>query len=142
MASGTNYSQEYAQAEKAYLQGNFTQAAEIIDRLAEKFSDNPNVLLLRGHIYCYGFQNYELAQQHYEAVLELSQEQNLLDFAYNGIEQVKQLQQQSENEELFAQGNEIEEIDKKEIKIMELEEYLEEYILNKNELKILKNEIK
>ncbi len=111
MASGTNYSQEYAQAEKAYLQGNFTQAAEIIDRLAENFSDNPNVLLLRGHIYCYGFQNYELAQQHYEAVLELSQEQNLLDFAYNGIEQVKQLQQQSENEGLFAQGNEIEGID-------------------------------
>ena len=38
MASGTNYSQEYAQAEKAYLQGNFTQAAEIIDRLVEEFS--------------------------------------------------------------------------------------------------------
>ena len=111
MASGTNYSQEYTQAEKAYLQGNFTQAAEIIDRLAEKFSDNPNVLLLRGHIYCYGFQNYELAQQHYEAVLELSQEQGLLDFAYNGIEQVKQLQQQSENDELFDQDNQIEEID-------------------------------
>ena len=111
MASGTNYSQEYAQAEKAYLQGDFTQAAEIIDRLAEEFSDNPNVLLLRGHIYCYGFQNYELAQQHYEAVLELSQEQGLLDFAYNGIEQVKQLQQQSENDELFDQDNGIEEID-------------------------------
>ncbi len=111
MASGTNYSQEYAQAEKAYLQGDFTQAAEIIDRLAEEFSDNPNVLLLRGHIYCYGFQNYEIAQQHYEAVLELSQEQGLLDFAYNGIEQVRQLQQQAENEGLFDDENEIAEID-------------------------------
>ncbi|MGK7893010.1 MAG: methyl-accepting chemotaxis protein [Xenococcus sp. (in: cyanobacteria)] len=111
MASGTNYSQEYAQAEKAYLQGNFTQAAEIIDRLAEEFSENPNVLLLRGHIYCYGFQNYELAQQHYEAVLELSQEQGLLDFAYNGIEQVKQLQQQAEGDGLFDQGHDTEEID-------------------------------
>ena len=111
MASGTNYSQEYAQAEKAYLQGDFTQAAEIIDRLAEEFSDNPNVLLLRGHIYCYGFQNYELAQQHYEAVLELSQEQSLLDFAYNGIEQVRHLQQQSENNGLLDQGNETAEIE-------------------------------
>ncbi|MDJ0903696.1 MAG: methyl-accepting chemotaxis protein [Xenococcus sp. MO_188.B8] len=111
MASGTNYSQEYAQAEKAYLQGDFTQAAEIIDRLAEEFSDNPNVLLLRGHIYCYGFQNYELAQQHYEAVLELSQEQSLLDFAYNGIEQVRHLQQQSENDGLLDQGNETAEIE-------------------------------
>lgn len=111
MASGTNYSQEYAQAEKAYLQGNFTQAAEIIDRLAEEFSENPNVLLLRGHIYCYGFQNYELAQQHYEAVLELSQEQGLLDFAYNGIEQVKQLQQQAEEDGLFEQNHDMGEID-------------------------------
>ena len=110
MASGTNYSQEYGQAEKAYLESNFAQAAEIIDHLAEEFPNDPNVLLLRGHIYCYGFQNYELAQQHYEAVLELSQEQGLLDFAYNGIEQVKQLQQQSENEALFDQGYEIEEI--------------------------------
>ena len=125
MASGTNYSQEYAQAEKAYLQGNFTQAAEIIDRLAENFSDNPNVLLLRGHIYCYGFQNYELAQQHYEAVLELSQEQNLLDFAYNGIEQVKQLQQQFENEGLFAQGNKIEEIDDLEHSSWDADDYQE-----------------
>ncbi|ELS04990.1 methyl-accepting chemotaxis protein [Xenococcus sp. PCC 7305] len=111
MASGTNYSQEYAQAEKAYLQGNFTQAAEIIDRLVEEFSDNPNVLLLRGHIYCYGFQNYELAQQLYESVLELSQEQGLLDFAYNGIEQVQQLQKQAENDGLFEQGYEMEELD-------------------------------
>ena len=95
MASGTNYSQEYGQAEKAYLQGDFSQAAEIIDRLAEEFPDNPNVLLLRGHIYCYGFQDYDLAQQQYEAVLQLTEEQNLLDFAYSGIEQIKQLQQQS-----------------------------------------------
>ena len=95
MASGTNYSQEYGQAEKAYLQGDFSQAAEIIDHLAEEFPDNPNVLLLRGHIYCYGFQDYDLAQQQYEAVLNLTEEQNLLDFAYSGIEQIKQLQQQS-----------------------------------------------
>lgn len=96
MASGTNYSQEYGQAEKAYLQEDFERAAKIIDRLAEEFPEDPNVLLLRGHIYCYGFQNYDLAQQHYELVLELSEEQDLLDFAHNGIEQVQQLRQQFE----------------------------------------------
>ena len=99
MASGTNYSQEYGQAEKAYLQGDFFQAAEIIDHLVEEFPDNPNVLLLRGHIYCYGFQDYDLAEQQYEAVLQLTEEQNLLDFAYSGIEQIKQLQQQSHQSE-------------------------------------------
>lgn len=96
MASGTNYSQEYGQAEKAYLESDFAQAAKIIDHLAEEFPNDPNVLLLRGHIYCYGFQNYELARKQYESVLELSEEQGLLDFANSGIEQVEQLQQQSE----------------------------------------------
>ncbi|MGL5943856.1 MAG: methyl-accepting chemotaxis protein [Waterburya sp.] len=98
MASGTNYSQEYGQAEKAYLESDFAQAAKIIDHLAEEFPNDPNVLLLRGHIYCYGFQNYDLARQQYENVLELSEEQDLVDFARSGIEQVEQLQQQSESQ--------------------------------------------
>ncbi|MBE9044512.1 HAMP domain-containing protein [Pleurocapsales cyanobacterium LEGE 10410] len=98
MASGTNYSQEYGQAEKAYLESNFAQAAEIIDHLADEFPQDPNVLLLRGHIYCYGFQNYDLAKHQYESVLELSEQQELVDFARSGIEQVEQLQRQSESE--------------------------------------------
>lgn len=96
MASGTNYSQEYGLAEKAYREGNYDRAAEIIERLAEEFSDNPNVLLLKGHIYCSGFGEYELAKEQYEAVLGLSSEQDIVDCAYNAIEQVQQLQEQSE----------------------------------------------
>ena len=97
MASGTNYSQEYAQAEKEYLKGNLTQAANIIDNLVAEFPDNPNVLLLRGHIY-YGVKNYETAQQQYETVLRLSEDQDLLDLATQGIQQIEQLQQQFETE--------------------------------------------
>lgn len=97
MASGTNYSQEYGLAEKAYREGNYTQAAEIIERLAEEFSDNPSVLLLKGHIYCSGFGEYELAKEQYEAVLGLSSEQDIVDCAYSAIEQVQQLQEQSED---------------------------------------------
>ena len=98
MASGTNYSQEYGQAEKAYLESDFARAAEIIDHLADEFPSDPNILLLRGHIYCYGFQNYDLAKHQYESVLDLSEEQDLLDFARSGIEQVEQLEQQSNHE--------------------------------------------
>ena len=106
MASGTNYSQEYGQAEKAYLESDFAQAAEIIDHLAEEFPNDPNVLLLRGHIYCYGFQNYEIARQQYENVLQLSQEQDLVDFARSGIEQLEQLEHQSDNPGMnFDEGN-------------------------------------
>lgn len=96
MASGTNYSQEYGLAEKAYREGDYDRAAQIIERLAEEFSDNPNVLLLKGHIYCSGFGEYELAKEQYEAVLGLSSEQDIVDCAYNAIEQVQQLQEQSE----------------------------------------------
>lgn len=104
MASGTNYSQEYGQAEKAYLESNFAQAAEIIDHLADEFPNDPNVLLLRGHIYCYGFQNYDVAKQLYEDVLSLSDANELLDFARSGIEQIEQqLQEQLlESEESFS----------------------------------------
>jgi len=106
MASGTNYSQEYGQAEKAYLESNFSQAAEIIDHLVEEFPQDPNVLLLRGHIYCYGFQNYDLAREQYKSVLEISEQQALLDFARSGIEQVEQLEQQSDNaESTFDESN-------------------------------------
>ncbi|MEO1673516.1 MAG: HAMP domain-containing protein, partial [Cyanobacteria bacterium J06631_2] len=106
MASGTNYSQEYGQAEKAYLESNFAQAAEIIDHLADEFPNDPNVLLLRGHIYCYGFQNYDVAKHEYESVIELSESSDLLDFAHSGIEQIKQLQQQSELAEQSLESDE------------------------------------
>ncbi|NJL52226.1 MAG: hypothetical protein HC930_08415 [Hydrococcus sp. SU_1_0] len=106
MASGTNYSQEYGQAEKAYLESNFAQAAEIIDHLADEFPNDPNVLLLRGHIYCYGFQNYDVAKQQYEDVLSLSNASELLDFARSGIEQIEQLQEQLlESDKSFASDN-------------------------------------
>ena len=97
MASGTNYSQEYGQAEKAYLESNFARAAEIIDHLADEFPNDPNVLLLRGHIYCYGFQNYEVAQQQYESAIDFSDSSDIVDFARSGIEQIEQLRQQSES---------------------------------------------
>ena len=105
MASEINYSQQYGQAEQAYLESNFALAAEIIDRLAEEFPDHPNILLLRGHIYCYGFQEYDLAKDQYQSVLALSDRQELLDFAHSGIEQVEQLRQQLESQLSFDENN-------------------------------------
>lgn len=120
MASGTNYSQEYGQAEKAYLESDFARAAEIIDHLADEFPNDPNILLLRGHIYCYGFQNYDLAKHQYESVLDLSQEQDLLDFARSGIEQVEQLEQQSNHE--FDGGDDSANLDSPELYGSEIDE--------------------
>jgi twitching motility protein PilJ len=100
MSSETNFIQEYALAEKAYLEGNFEEAVALIDRLANDCPDNPHVLLLRGHIYCYGFQNYELARQQYRTVLLVTEENDLLDFARNGIQAANQLEEKSENTQM------------------------------------------
>ncbi len=90
MASGTDYAQEYGQAEKAYMQGNYPEAAAIIDRLVADFPDDPSALLLRGHIYCYGLQQYDVACQQYEQVLDLTAEPDFISYANNGLEYASQ----------------------------------------------------
>src|SRR4028119_2329158 len=86
MASGTNYAQEYQEAEKAYVQGNYEKAAVIIDRLVEHVPDDPATRLLRGHIYCYGLQQYDAAPEEYEAVLKLTSEPDFVEYATKGLE--------------------------------------------------------
>jgi len=85
MGSGTEYAQEYQKAEKAYMMGSYEAAAAIIDRLAEEYPSDPNVHLLRGHIYCYGLQQYEVAQSQYQIVLGLTTEPEYVDYANNGL---------------------------------------------------------
>ncbi|HEY9904324.1 MAG TPA: methyl-accepting chemotaxis protein [Candidatus Sericytochromatia bacterium] len=90
MASGTDYAQEYGQAEKAYMQGNYQEAAAICNRLIEDFPDDPSVRLLRGHIYCYGLQQYDVAREQYELVLNLTSEPDFINYANNGLEYANQ----------------------------------------------------
>lgn len=85
MASGIDYAQSYQAAEKAYMQGSYEAAAEAIDLLAEEYPTDPSVLLLKGHIYCYGLQQYEIAQQQYKSVLQLSSDPEYVDYANNGL---------------------------------------------------------
>ncbi|MEM6450170.1 MAG: methyl-accepting chemotaxis protein [Cyanobacteria bacterium P01_D01_bin.105] len=85
MASGIDYAQSYQAAEKAYMQGSYEAAAEAINVLAEEYSTDPSVLLLKGHIYCYGLQQYEIAQQQYKSVLHLSSDPEYVDYANNGL---------------------------------------------------------
>jgi len=85
MASGIDYAQSYQAAEKAYMQGSYEAAAETIDQLAEEYPTDPSVLLLKGHIYCYGLQQYDVAQQQYKSVLHLSSDAEYVDYANNGL---------------------------------------------------------
>lgn len=76
----------YQQAERAYMQGDYTKAAGLIDTLIQQSPDDPRVRLLRGHIYCYGLQQYGTALEDYESVTQLTQEHAFLDYATQGIE--------------------------------------------------------
>ncbi|MEL6262153.1 MAG: methyl-accepting chemotaxis protein [Cyanobacteria bacterium J06626_6] len=96
MASGTDYAQSYQAAEKAYMQGSYEMAAEAIDQLADEYPTDPSVLLLKGHIYCYGLHQYEIAQQQYKSVLHLSSDPEFVDYAKNGLAYAAQTEAQTE----------------------------------------------
>jgi twitching motility protein PilJ len=80
----------YQQAERAYIQGNYDEAAQLVDALAASQPEDPRVRLLRGHIYCYGLQRYDAALNDYEAVSSLTTEPSFLDYAVQGIETCRQ----------------------------------------------------
>jgi twitching motility protein PilJ len=80
----------YQQAERAYIQGNYDEAANLVDALAASQPEDPRVRLLRGHIYCYGLQRYDAALNDYEAVSHLTTEPSFLDYAVQGIETCRQ----------------------------------------------------
>lgn len=99
MTSSTNHEQQYQQAQTAYIQGNYEEAATFVDRLIEDFPADPNSRLLRGHIYCV-LRQYEIAREQYQTVLQLTQDPELIDCAKNGLESVKQY----ENSEHYSHG--------------------------------------
>lgn len=99
MTSSTNHEQQYQQAQTAYIQGNYEEAATFADRLIEDFPADPNSRLLRGHIYCV-LRQYEIAREQYQTVLQLTQDPELIDCAKNGLESVKQY----ESSEQYSNG--------------------------------------
>jgi twitching motility protein PilJ len=89
MVSTPNYDREYQQAEAAYSQGDYKKAAGIIDKLLPACAEDSNTRLLRGHIYCYGLQQYEIGRQEYEEVLKIARDPQSLQYARDGIDFAK-----------------------------------------------------
>ena len=85
MVLGTEYMQEYQSAERAYMQGQYEDAATLIDQLAEQYPEDLNVRLLKGHIYCYGLHRYDVAVDQYQSVLGLTAEPEYVEYATNGL---------------------------------------------------------
>ena len=85
MARGTDFAQDYQQAERAYMQGKYEEAAKMVDRLVDEYPQDPSARLLRGHIYCYGLQQYDVAQAQYQTVLTLTSDTEFVDYANSGL---------------------------------------------------------
>ncbi|WP_445637671.1 methyl-accepting chemotaxis protein [Nostoc sp. DSM 114161] len=79
----------YQQAMTAYVQRNYDVAATLVDQVVQSLPDDPNSHLLRGHIY-YVLQQYDVAKQEYQQVLELTDDPEIIGFANNGIENINQ----------------------------------------------------
>ncbi|MGB0564162.1 MAG: HAMP domain-containing protein, partial [Spirulinaceae cyanobacterium] len=105
MTQGIDYSQAYGEAERAYLQGEFEAAATVIDRLASDYEEDAAVQLLRGHIYCYGLEDFAIAQQQYERVKEITDNQEYLNYAESGIADAIAGLEDEDNGEFAADSN-------------------------------------
>ncbi|HYW17980.1 MAG TPA: methyl-accepting chemotaxis protein [Nodularia sp. (in: cyanobacteria)] len=90
-ASLNDYLDSYKQACTAYAQQNYEVAATLVDEVVQNVPDDPNCHLLRGHIY-YVLQQYDVAQTEYRKVLQLSDDQEIIGFANNGLENINQEQ--------------------------------------------------
>ncbi|MEA5621917.1 methyl-accepting chemotaxis protein [Nostoc sp. UHCC 0251] len=88
-ASIDNYEPTYQQAMTAYVQRNYEVAATLVDQVVQNLPNDPNSHLLRGHIY-YVLQQYDVAKEEYQQVLSLTDDQEIIGFANNGIENINQ----------------------------------------------------
>ncbi|WP_375513575.1 methyl-accepting chemotaxis protein [uncultured Nostoc sp.] len=88
-ASIDSYEPTYQQAMTAYVQRNYEVAATLVDQVVQNLPNDPNSHLLRGHIY-YVLQQYDVAKEEYQQVLGLTDDQEIIGFANNGIENINQ----------------------------------------------------
>ncbi|MEI1375539.1 methyl-accepting chemotaxis protein [Nostoc sp. UHCC 0926] len=103
-ASIDNYEPTYQQAMTAYVQRNYEVAATLVDQVVQNLPNDPNSHLLRGHIY-YVLQQYDVAKEEYQHVLRLTNDQEIIGFANNGIENINQYLQ-SFSGEIDTSGSE------------------------------------
>jgi twitching motility protein PilJ len=89
------YLEIYKQACTAYAQQKYEVAATLVDSVVQNLPDDVNCHLLRGHVY-YVLQHYDVAKEEYLHVLQLSDEEEIISFARNGLENINQYQLQEE----------------------------------------------
>jgi twitching motility protein PilJ len=100
-ASLNDYLDSYKQACTAYAQQKYDVAARLVDEVVRNVPDDPNCHLLRGHIY-YVLEQYDVAKQEYQKVLELSDDEEIIGFAHKGLESINQSQEPQDSQIAIA----------------------------------------
>ncbi|MEO0686174.1 MAG: hypothetical protein AAFY76_14345 [Cyanobacteria bacterium J06649_11] len=109
MAPSIDYEQLYQQAYKAYVNQEYQEAAKLIEQVVQHSTQDPNAFLLKGHVY-YVLQKYDVAKEAYNKVLNLTDNQELIDFARNGLENISHYQVELDVQNSQA-GGESEQVD-------------------------------
>ncbi|WP_233258391.1 methyl-accepting chemotaxis protein [[Phormidium] sp. ETS-05] len=81
----TDYAVEYEKACTAYSNGEYDEAASIINQLVLEQPEEPKFWLLQGHIY-YVLTQYDVAAARYEWVLNITDDPMLVEEATQGLE--------------------------------------------------------
>jgi serine/threonine protein kinase len=84
-----NFSTLYGLAYTSYERGNYKEADVFIGKLIIEYPNEPNVLLLSGHIKV-GLEQYQEAKQKYVKVLSLTNRQDLVECAKKAIDQLSE----------------------------------------------------
>ncbi|WP_017318787.1 methyl-accepting chemotaxis protein [Mastigocladopsis repens] len=104
-ASIEDCEQTYQQAYKAYVKGNYEEAATLINQVVQHLPEDANIRLLRGHVY-YVLQQYDVAKAEYQKVLQFTDDKEIISFAQNGIDNITQYQQDLDSQVVEKQDNE------------------------------------
>lgn len=102
MASGIQHQNQYKRAEAAYFRGDYEQAAQILEQIPANDQTNPEVLLLKGHVYSY-FEEFDRAEEQYNLVLNNAKSEDYLQCARSGIENVQQWRD-GDNQDHFSES--------------------------------------
>jgi twitching motility protein PilJ len=93
----------YDRARTAYEQQDYELAAIVIDQLMQNSPDDPNLHLLKGHIY-YMLQQYDVAKNEYQIVLRLTDDQEIVTLVHNCLATIDQYTQPFGDYESPSQG--------------------------------------
>ena len=96
-----NYDEKFLQARSAYLEGDLDQASQILDQIIDDNPEDPSVLLLRGHIHL-SDREYQVAKNKYEKVLELTDHEDLVQLARDGLEKIAHEPQDDDFQDLSS----------------------------------------